>query len=69
MNLSLWQTYDDEQKTRILAEIGSVVRNHVMPPERYKLLHHEARLNDLEAEEIYRWTRAERRLLNHSRGE
>jgi hypothetical protein len=69
MNLSLWATYDDSGKSRMLAEIGSVARNHVMPPRRYTVIHPEARLSDSEANEIYRWTRAERRLLDRSPGE
>ena len=31
MNLSRWQTYEDSEKSRILSEIGSVVRNRIMP--------------------------------------
>ena len=34
MNLSRWQIYDDSEKTLLLSEIGSVVRNHEMPPRR-----------------------------------
>ena len=66
MNLSRWQIYDDSEKGLLLAEIGSVVRNRVMPPRRYTMLHPEAKLSDAEATEIYQWTRSERRILNHS---
>jgi hypothetical protein len=66
LNLSLWDSYDDSQKSRLLAEIGSAARNHIMPPGRYTFIHPEARLSDSEANEIYRWTRAERRSLGHS---
>lgn len=69
MNLSLWNTYSDDRKSRLLAGIGSVTRNHIMPPGRYTLIHPEARLSDIEAQEIYRWTRAERRLFIHSAGD
>jgi Haem-binding domain len=65
MNLSRWQIYDDEEKSLLLSEIGSVVRTHEMPPGRYTLVHPEARLTDAEANEIYQWTRAERRLVIH----
>jgi hypothetical protein len=64
--LSRWQIYDDSEKGLLLAEIGSVVRNRVMPPRRYTMLHPEAKLSDAEATEIYQWTRSERRILNHS---
>jgi cytochrome c len=65
MNLSRWQIYDDEERSLLLAEIGSVVRTHEMPPRRYTLVHPEARLTDPEVNEIYQWTRAERRLVIH----
>jgi len=63
VRLSRWQTYEDSEKSLMLSEIGSVVRNRIMPPRRY---HPEARLNEAEVNEIYQWTRADRRLLNHS---
>jgi hypothetical protein len=69
MDVSRWQTYDDAEKRRILSEIGSVVRNHVMPPARYTMLHSGAKLSPIEADDIYRWTRADRKLLNSSAGE
>jgi len=69
MNLSKWQSYQDGEKSRLLSEIGSVVRSHIMPPRRYTLLHPEAKLSETEVNEIYQWTRTSRRLLNHSTGE
>lgn len=66
MNLSRWQIYDDSEKGLLLAEIGSVVRNRVMPPRRYTMIHPEAKLSDAETTEIYQWTRSERRRLSHS---
>ncbi len=47
----------------LLSEIGSATKNHGMPVQRYVLLHSEARLSDQEREQIYRWTRAERKRL------
>jgi len=69
MNLSRWQTYEDSEKSLMLSEIGSVVRNHIMPPRRYTMIHPEAKLTEAEVNEIYQWTRADRRLLNHSTSE
>jgi hypothetical protein len=66
MNLSRWQNYENPEKNALLAEIGSVVRNRIMPPRRYTLIHPEAKLSDAEADAVYQWTRAERRLLSHS---
>jgi hypothetical protein len=69
MDLSEWQTYSDSEKSRILSEIGSVVRNRIMPPGRYTMLHRDAKLSPIEVNEIYQWTRSERRLLNRAQGE
>jgi hypothetical protein len=63
MNLSRWQEYSSDDRVRLLSEIGSAVRNHEMPVQRYVLLHPEARLTDIEREQIYNWTRNERRNL------
>jgi hypothetical protein len=63
MNLSRWQIYDAGEKRLLLSEIGSVVRNQEMPPRRYTLIHPDAKLSDAEANEIYQWTRTERRGL------
>jgi hypothetical protein len=64
MNLSRWDTYDNSEKSLLLSEIGSVVRNRVMPPRRYTIVHSGAKLSDADASAIYQWTRAERRWLN-----
>src|SRR6202000_2940099 len=53
MNLSRWQSYADTEKSALLSEIGSVVRNHVMPPRRYTLLHPAARLSDADIALVY----------------
>jgi hypothetical protein len=63
MNLSRWRDYDPDQRQQILSEIGSLVRNHGMPPQRYLMLHPEARLSGLEVDRLYQWTRSERKRL------
>ena len=63
MNLSQWQDYSTDDRLRLLSAIGSAARNRVMPPQRYLLLHPEARLSDLERQQLYRWTRTERSRL------
>jgi hypothetical protein len=63
MNLSQWQNYSRDDRLRLLSAVGSAVRNRAMPPQRYLLLHPEARLDDEERRQIYRWTRNERRRL------
>lgn len=64
MNLSRWQEYSTEDRLRLLSAIGSAVRNRKMPVQRYLLLHPEARLTDIERQQIYRWTRTERSRLS-----
>jgi hypothetical protein len=63
MNLSQWQDYSTDDRLRLLSEIGSAVRNGAMPVQRYVLLHPEARLSDMERQQIYHWTRTERSRL------
>jgi hypothetical protein len=64
MNLSQWQDYSTDDRLRLLSAIGSAARNRTMPPSRYLLLHPEARLSAGERQQIYRWTRSERRHLS-----
>lgn len=66
MDLSQWQMYGENQRSENLSAIGSAVRNHAMPPPRYIALHPEARLADDEINEIYNWTRDERRKSKQS---
>jgi hypothetical protein len=63
MNLSRWQSYDDTEKRALLSEIDVLVRNRIMPPRRYTLIHPAARVSDNDAALIYQWTRAERERL------
>ena len=63
MNLSRWQEYSPEDRIVLLSKMGSAVRNRQMPLPRYLLLHSEARLSAEEREQIYQWTRAERKRL------
>jgi hypothetical protein len=66
MDLTQWQMYDENKKSESLSAIGSAVRNRVMPPRRYIVLHPEARLTDEEIDQVYRWTRDERRRSRQS---
>jgi hypothetical protein len=63
LDLSQWQDYSTDDRLALLSAIGSAVRNREMPPQRYLLLHPEGRLNDMERQQIYTWTRNERRRL------
>jgi hypothetical protein len=66
MNLSRWNSYDPDEQQQLLSQIGSAVRNRIMPLPRYLLLHPEARLSDLERDRLYQWTRSERRRVKSS---
>jgi hypothetical protein len=66
MNLSRWPGYSVDERMLLLSAIGSAVRNHAMPVQRYLLLHPEARLTDDERQHLYRWTRTERARLRTS---
>jgi hypothetical protein len=63
MNLSRWAEYSNEQKKDLLARIAAEVRSHEMPPARYIMLHPKARLSDAQVQEIYEWTKSQRRNL------
>lgn len=63
MNLSRWQEYSADDQITLLSAIGSAVKNREMPPKRYLLLHSEAQLSAQEREQIYQWTRAERKRM------
>ena len=69
MNLSQWQHYSTDDRLRLLSAVGSAARNRAMPPERYLLLHPEARLGDGERQQIYAWTRTERRRISASQAQ
>jgi hypothetical protein len=63
MNLSRWNGYPPGRQQEILSEMSSVVRNRVMPPPRYLLLHPEAGLSDAEIAYLYQWAKGKRKRL------
>jgi hypothetical protein len=63
MNLSRWQDYPADKQVEILARLGAEVRNHQMPRPRYVSLHPEAKLSEADIQQLYDWTRKERRRL------
>jgi hypothetical protein len=68
VNFSYWDSYSEGQQADLLARIGAVVRIGRMPLARYTLLHREAVLTSQEREQVYEWTKAERRRLRSTRG-
>lgn len=65
VNFSRWESYGPEEQRDLLSRIGSLVRSRQMPLPRYTWLHHEAVLTPAERQQIYNWTRAERKRLLH----
>jgi hypothetical protein len=63
VNFSDWSSYATEQQENLLTRIGAVVRTGRMPLSRYTFLHREAILTARERQQVYEWSRAERRRL------
>lgn len=63
LNFSRWAQYQPDQKNEALAEMAALVRNHLMPPSRYTLLHPGARLSNGDVRRLTAWTFAERRKI------
>lgn len=63
MNISRWQEYSTNQQLEILSRLGAEVRNHQMPIPHYLPLHPDARLSEPEVQQLYEWSRGERRRL------
>src|SRR5262249_54925655 len=62
VNFSRWSSYGTEQQEN-LTRIGAVVRTGRMPLPRYALLHREAVLTVPDRQEIYEWSRVEKKRL------
>jgi glycine/D-amino acid oxidase-like deaminating enzyme len=63
VNFSNWDSYWPEQQEEFLTRIGSAARTGQMPLPRYTLLHREAVLASQERQQIYAWSRAEKKRL------
>jgi hypothetical protein len=61
VNFSRWNSYPAAEQENLLARIGAAARTGQMPPRRYTFLHHEAVLTAAERQQIYEWSRAERK--------
>ena len=71
VNFSNWGSYGVEQREDFLTQIGANVRNGRMPLPRYVFLHREAVLTAQERQQIYQWSKAEKKRLRNigARGE
>ena len=63
VNFSRWDSYPPDEQEKLLTRIGAAVRTAQMPLPRYMFLHREAVLTGPERQQIYDWTRAERKRL------
>ena len=63
VNFSNWNSYSAGRQENLLTQIGSVARTGRMPLPRYTFLHHEAILTPQERQQIYEWSKAEKKRL------
>src|SRR5713101_1049914 len=63
VNFSNWDSYRPDEQQNFLTRIGIAARSGQMPLPRYTLLHREAVLTSQERQQIYEWTRAEKKRL------
>lgn len=61
VNLSLWDTYDEMQKQRILLTSAEEIEKNRMPPASYSLVHPEAKLSESERTLLVSWLKSESR--------
>jgi len=66
MNLSRWSRYSAEERETLLSAIGAVARTGEMPPQRFTLLHPEAKLSPADRSRLYDWSRKERRRMRRA---
>lgn len=59
MDLSQWESLPDEDLLRLRVEIAGVTRAHMMPPLRYRLIHHSAQITDDDIRVLRNWARAD----------
>jgi hypothetical protein len=52
-----------KRRKQLLADIATAVKNREMPLPQYTLIHHEARLSEVDTDLLYGWARVERRRM------
>ncbi|HLJ86636.1 MAG TPA: heme-binding domain-containing protein [Candidatus Angelobacter sp.] len=60
-NMSHWDEYTPQQRTQILAEVSSMIRNQKMPLRRYLFMHPGAKLSAEDVKLIDQWGHKERK--------
>jgi hypothetical protein len=66
VNFSKWDLYRPDEQADLLTRIGVAARTGQMPLARYTLLHREAVLSSQERQEIYEWSKAEKKRLKNA---
>ena len=61
MDLSHWSDYTAEEQHGFVSEIALATRARIMPPPRYLLLHHDAKLSDADLHTLAEWARSQAR--------
>ena len=57
VNLSLWDTYSNDQQQTIKAKMVQEMRSREMPLPQYRMIHWDARITDADLRAFARWTR------------
>lgn len=55
MNLSLWDTYPDDQQRALAAMMVKETRSHRMAPPQYRIIHWNARIGDADGRILSQW--------------
>jgi hypothetical protein len=63
VDFSHWNSYSAAQQESLVTRIGAVVRIGRMPLSRYTVLHRDAILTPTERQQVYEWSRAEKKRL------
>jgi len=63
LDMSRWQSFDQDTKIELLSKIGSEARSGEMPPKQYVWIHRSAKLSPDEGELVYAWAKAERKRI------
>ncbi|MCG2460819.1 heme-binding domain-containing protein [Flavobacteriaceae bacterium F89] len=64
LNYSEWATYSKKKKDHKLEEIGEMLEKGYMPLKEYKWLHEEARLTDVQRDQVMEWAKRARTLYD-----
>ena len=64
LNFSEWSAYDKKKKDHKLEEVGEMLEKGEMPLKEYRWLHKEARLTDIQKDQVMEWAKKTRTMYN-----